>query len=93
MGFYQLPKWLKRDLKRIYRPYEVVQTVIPPADLICLVGTILASGKTAIVEGFSWRSAMGGFGARRVEKMFVDKLSCGSEYRRRGDLLIFFRSA
>lgn len=92
-GYFDLPRYLRRDLRRIYRPIEVIQEILPVGDLIQIVRSILAQGKTAIVDHLSWRLAAGGFGARQVEKMFTDKLQCGSEYRRRGDMLIFFSSS
>lgn len=90
LGYYDLPRYLRRDLKRIYAPFQLVQDHLPMGDLINLAGAHIDSGNAVIVDHLAWRVAADGFGARQVERMFTDRLGCGSEYRRRGDLLIFF---
>lgn len=89
MGYYELPAYLKRDLRRIYgKPKIIIGATMD--EVLLRVEAALKCNRAAIVE--AWRSASG-FGARATEKMISDRLGCGSDYRRRGDLLIFYQVA
>ena len=90
MGYAGLPAYLKRDLRRIYGPLSRVSIPLPDINLLLMeLRGNLASGKATVVEGYAWRRATG-FSASGARSIFLERLGCGVEYRRRGDLMIIY---
>ncbi len=92
-SYIDLPAYYKRDLRRTIGKWEEVFPFQESLDLLRLrVGAIVATGQSAMIEGWGLRRVAKDSSVRRAAEAVCHGKPWTFHYSRRGDLCFFMES-